>query len=74
MKVRVVNETLIFGEEPEFGWEFIGEHLLNAVSFKEFKYWEAIQKQAEELGLEFAKETYLEDLKNSENGVIEFDI
>lgn len=57
----------------EFDWSFINENLLNAVSFNEFKYWESIAKQAEESGLEFAEETYLEDLENSD-GVIEFDI
>ena len=57
----------------EFDWSFINENLLNAVSFNEFKYWEAIAQQAKEISLEFAEETYLEDLKNND-GVIEFDI
>lgn len=57
----------------KFDWNFINKNLLNAVSFKEFKYWESIAQQARESGLEFAEETYLEDLKNND-GVIEFDI
>lgn len=55
-----------------FDWAFINTQLLNAVEQKEFDYWKDIAKQAHEQGLEFAEETYLEDLKNSENGVIEW--
>ena len=57
----------------EFDWNFIGTQLLNAVEYEEFLYWKSIEEQAEKYGLEFAEETYLEDLNNC-GGELRFEI
>lgn len=55
-----------------FDWNFINEKLLNSVEREEFEYWKSIAEQASEIGLDFAEETYLEDLKNG-GGELQWD-
>lgn len=45
-------------------WKTINEKLLNSVELKEYEYWKSIAIQAAEIGIDFAEETYLEDIKN----------
>ena len=45
-------------------WETINEKLLNSVEREEFEYWKSLAQQAIEIGIDFAEETYLEDIKN----------
>ena len=61
MNIRVENSTLIF--ENDF-WKTINEHLINSVEREEYEYWKSLSKQAKEVGIDFAEETYLEDIKN----------
>lgn len=61
MNVRVEGETLVFGKDF---WETINEKLLNAVEREEFEYWKSLAQQAIEIGIDFAEETYLEDIEN----------
>ena len=48
----------------EFTIEFINQHLENAVERKEYEYWKSLAQQVIEIGIDFAEETYLEDIKN----------
>lgn len=59
--VKVEGETLIFKEDF---WETINEKLLNAVEREEYEYWKSLAQQAIDVGIDFAEETYLEDIKN----------
>lgn len=59
--VRVEGETLIF---ENFDEKFINQHMWNAVEQEEYNYWKSLKEQTDEYGIEFAEETYLEDIKN----------
>lgn len=61
MNIRVEGETLVF--ENNF-WKTINEHLINSVEREEYEYWKALSEQAKKIGIDFAEETYLEDIKN----------
>lgn len=61
MNVRVEGETLIF---ENFDEKFIEQHMWNAVEREEYEYWKSLKEQTDEYGIEFAEETYLEDIQN----------
>ena len=48
----------------EFTIDFINQHINEAVEREEFEYWKSLNEQVEEYGIDFAEETYLEDIKN----------
>lgn len=64
LNVRVEGETLIF---ENFDEKFINQHMWNAIEREEYEYWKSLKEQADEYGIEFAEETYLEDIKNGGN-------
>lgn len=50
----------------------IYRHIHNSVQLSELQYWAARLAEADKFGIEFAEETYNEDLKNC-GGVLIFD-
>lgn len=61
MNVRVDGETLVF---ENFDEKFINQYMYDAIEREEYEYWKSLKNQVEEYGIEFAEETYLEDIKN----------
>lgn len=60
-------------KEVKLTFEDIYRHIRNSVQLSELLYWANRLKEANELGIEFAQETYNEDLKNCGGVLIFFD-
>lgn len=74
MNVKVDNETLVFEEEANNITVFeaiVKRHMFEAVDKNEIAYWCSLYRMIETQGVEFALETYLEDLKMS-GGMLEW--
>lgn len=65
MNIEIITKEEIdalFEKKPKFDLQFIYQHITNAVEEKEYLYWVDLANQAEDYGIEFAEETYKEDL------------
>ena len=76
MNVKIDNETLVFEEEEKVDNtiifpDIVKRHMLESYNKNEIAYWCSLWRMIETQGVEFALETYLEDLKMN-GGMLEW--